>query len=454
MNTDPREILAKAPMSTLQILAVVITIGLNALDGFDVLSISYAMPGIYREWGMKQGALGIVGTMELIGMALGSLLLGGVADKIGRRRTTLGCVIVMTIGMFGATTAKGPFDLSLYRVITGFGIGGVLAAINAIAAEFSNLKRRNLSVAIMSIGYPLGGVLGGMVVAQLFKTHSDWRVVFYFGTAVTAAFIPLTLLFVPESVHWLIRKQPPGALERINKTMTRMGHQAIAALPRIAEDVRRKSFSDIFAPALLPITVLVSVTYFLHVVTFYFVLKWTPFIVSTVMGFPASSAAGVLVWANVGGALGGTALGLLSQKLPLKPLTISLLVMGSLGTVLFGNSPANLQKLSLFVAISGFFTNGAISGMYAIFAKAFPTHVRASGTGVAIGIGRGGSVVAPITAGYLFQGGISVPTVAMIMACGSMLAAVVLSRLKLGPDQPEHDVVEEAPAPMGQPRAA
>jgi benzoate transport len=453
VNTDPREILAKSPMRTLQILAVVVTIGLNALDGFDVLSISYALPGIYKEWGMKQGALGIVATMELIGMALGSLMLGGVADKIGRRRTTLGCVLVMTLGMFGATTAKGPLDLSIYRVVTGFGIGGVLAAINAIAAEFSNLKRRDLSVAIMSIGYPIGGVLGGMIVAHLFKTHSDWRVVFYFGTAVTAAFIPLTLLFVPESVHWLVRKQPPGALERINKTMMRMGHPTVSALPIISADVRRKSFSDIFAPALLPITVLVSVTYFLHVVTFYFVLKWTPFIVATVMHFPPSAAAGVLVWANVGGALGGTALGLLSTKLPLKPLTVSLLVLGSLGTVLFGNSPADLQKLSLFVAISGFFTNGAISGMYAIFARAFPTHVRASGTGVAIGIGRGGSVVAPIAAGYLFQGGISVPTVATIMACGSMLAAVVLSRLKLGPDQPEHDV-DQAPVSMGQPRAA
>ncbi len=251
-----------------------------------------------------------------------------------------------------------------------------------------------------------------------------------------------------------MRKQPPGALERVNKTLTRMGHAAVSVLPPISADVRSKSFSDIFAPALLPITVLVSITYFLHVVTFYFVLKWTPFIVSTVMGFPASSAAGVLVWANVGGALGGITLGLLSQKLPLKPLTVSLLVLGSLGTVLFGHSPADLQKLALFVAISGFFTNGAISGMYAIFAKAFPTHVRASGTGVAIGIGRGGSVVAPITAGYLFQGGISVPTVAMIMACGSMLAAVVLSRLKLGPDQPEHDAAEEAPVAMGQPRAA
>ncbi len=452
MNTDPRETLAKSAMSWLQIVAVIITIGLNALDGFDVLSISYASPGILKEWGIDKGVLGIVTSMELLGMALGSLVLGGVADKIGRRKTTLGCLVLMTIGMFLATTAKGPIDLSIYRVITGLGIGGVLAAINALAAEFSNTKRRDLAVAIMSIGYPVGGVLGGLIVAQLFRGHADWRSVFYFGGTVTAIFIPLVLLFVPESVFWLVRKQPAGALERINRILGRMGHSAIAALPAVSAEARKRSFSDIFAPGLLTITILVSVTYFLHVTTFYFILKWATVIVTS-MGFQQAQAAGVLVWASVGGALGGITLGLLSQKFALKPLTVTVMVLGSFATVLFGRSPPDLFKVSLFIAIAGFFTNGAISGMYAIFAKAFPTHVRASGTGVAIGLGRGGSVIAPVIAGFMFKAGISVPTVSMIMACGSLLAAVVLSRLKLNPDQAEH-LADESAAPMGSPRTA
>ena len=79
VNTDPRETLASAPMSTLQLLAVAITVGLTALDGFDVLSISFASPGIAAEWGIDRAALGVVLSMELIGMALGSILLGGVA---------------------------------------------------------------------------------------------------------------------------------------------------------------------------------------------------------------------------------------------------------------------------------------------------------------------------------------------------------------------------------------
>jgi MFS family permease len=322
------------------------------------------------------------------------------------------------------------------------GIGGLLAAINAIAAEYANTQRRDFSVAIMSIGYPVGAVLGGLIVGELLKTH-NWRSVFYFGGAVTAIFIPLVLLFVPESVYWLVRKQPAGALEKVNKVMTRMGHAAVTSLPTIAADVRKRSFSDVFAPAYLAITVLVSVTYFFHVTTFYYIATWAPKIVVN-MGFTASQGARVLVWANVGGALGGIILGVLSQRFALKPLTITTMVLGCIAVFVFGRSPHELTALSALIIASGFFTNAAISGMYAIFAKAFPTHVRASGTGVAIGIGRGGSVIAPIIAGYLFQAGVTFPTVSLIMSLGSLCAAGVLTMLKLKPDQAEH-LPESAP---------
>jgi benzoate transport len=442
VNQDPRETLAKSSMGWLQIVAVIITIGLNGLDGFDVLSMSFALPGVAKEWGVQPGALGILASMGLLGMAIGSLWLGGVADRFGRRATTLGCLVVMTFGMFMATTVTGVTELAVYRVLTGLGIGGLLAAINAIAAEFSSTRRRDLSVTIMSIGYPVGAVLGGVIVQQLLKGH-DWRSVFYFGGAITAIFIPLVLLFVPESVYWLVRKQPPGALEKVNKAMARMGHPGVTSLPSITPDVRKRSFSDLFTPGYLALTVLVSVVYFFHVTTFYYVVTWAPKIVVN-MGFTASQGAGVLVWANVGGAIGGIAVGVLSQRFALKAITIATMVIGCITVIIFGRSPHELQTISLLIAISGFFTNGAISGMYAIFAKAFPTHIRASGTGVAIGIGRGGSVIAPIVAGYLFQAGVSFPTVSEIMALGSLCAALLLTMLKLKPDQAEH-LPESAP---------
>jgi MFS family permease len=286
----------------------------------------------------------------------------------------------------------------------------------------------------MSIGYPVGAVLGGIVAARLLQGN-DWRSVFYFGAGVTATLIPITYFLMPESVHWLARKQPTGALEKINRAMARMGHPSVSALPVISADVRKRSVTDLFGPGLLAITVLSATAYFFHITTFYFILKWVPKIVAD-FGFAASSAAGVLVWTNVGGALGGATLGFLTLRFGVKGLTIAVMVLSTVMVALFGQTPPELQRLSMICAAAGFCTNAAIVGMYAIFAQVFPTHVRASGTGFAVGVGRGGSVLAPIIAGFLFEAGYALPTVALLMSMGSLVAAGVLSFLKLETDQP------------------
>src|SRR5436305_257670 len=117
MSPDPRETLASAPMSALQILVVAVTIGLTALDGFDVLSISFASPGIASEWGIDRGALGIVLSMELIGMGFGSVLLGSLADRIGRRPTILGCLVLMAAGMLAVTSAHDVTGLATLTIL-------------------------------------------------------------------------------------------------------------------------------------------------------------------------------------------------------------------------------------------------------------------------------------------------------------------------------------------------
>jgi benzoate transport len=424
VTLDPREVIAKSPMSRLQIAVVAITIGLNALDGFDVLSISFASPGIARAWGIDRAVLGFVLSMELFGMGIGSILIGGVADRIGRRRTLLGCLAVMTLGMLMASRAKGVYDLSVWRVFTGLGIGGMLASINAVAAEFSNARRRSLNVSLMAIGYPIGAVIGGSIAALLLK-EGDWRVVFEFGAAATAVFIPLVFWFVPESVSWLCRRQVAGALDSVNRGLRRMGHPSVAELPVLSAEARKRSVFDIFSPQLARVTVLVTMAYFLHITTFYFILKWVPKIVVD-MGFTPSSAAGVLVWANVGGATGGAVLGLLSLRFGLKHLTMLVLAMSTIMVAVFGRGQANLTQLSLDCAVAGFFTNAGVVGLYGIFAQVFPTHVRATGTGFAVGFGRAGAWLAPIIAGYLFHAGYGLEFVAIAMGAGSLVAVLAL----------------------------
>jgi benzoate transport len=416
-------------MKGLQIVIVAITVALTALDGFDVLSISFASPGIAHEWGIDRAALGFVLSMELVGMAIGSFLLGGVADSLGRRRTILGCLVVMAVGMFMVSRVHNLTELCLWRVFTGIGIGGMLAATNAVAAEFANARRRDLCVALMAIGYPMGAVVGGVIAAQLLK-GSDWRSVFEFGAIATAAFFPIVYWLVPESIGWLCQRQPPDALRAINSTLGRLDYAAVTELPPLPMRSGRAPLVDIFRPGLALATVLVTATYFMHITTFYFILKWVPKIVVD-MGFPPASAAGVLVWANVGGMCGGAVLGLLSLRYSIKPLTILLMVASTVMVVVFGRGQTDLQGLSMICAIAGFCTNGGVVGTYAVLARTFPTALRATGTGFAIGVGRGGAMIAPIIAGLLFKAGFGLQYVAIVMGAGSLVAALCLALLPL-----------------------
>jgi benzoate transport len=428
---DPRTLLARAPMSRLQLAAVALCVLLNALDGFDVLAISFASPGIASEWGIDRAALGLVLSMELIGMAVGSVLIGNLADRIGRRPTILFCLVVMAIGMALATLAGNVVTLSVIRLGTGLGIGGMLACTNAMVAEFSNAKHRNLAVAIMAAGYPLGAIVGGSIASMLLAS-GNWRDVFMLGAIVTATFLPVAWFLLPESIGFLIQKRGPGALDKINATLSRMGHAPADALPAETPNAPKPSLKQLFAPDLARATLLLTIAYFAHIMTFYFILKWVPKIVVD-LGHAPSAAGGVLVWANVGGLAGATLLSLLTYRVGVKTLVIVAMLASSLLVTLFGQGQPDLAGLSLLAGAAGFCTNAAVVGLYALFAQAFPTAVRAGGTGFVIGVGRGGAALGPIIAGFLFSSGFSLPMVAVSMASGSVVAAGALLLLRTKP---------------------
>src|SRR5882757_2604836 len=126
-----------------QVVAVAGCIVLNGLDGFDVLGISFAAPGIAAEWGVNRATLGVVLSIELFGMAAGSVLFGNIADRFGRKPTVIACLVLMTAGMFAASIAHTIPALAVARLLTGFGIGGMLSSTSALVAEISNARRRN-----------------------------------------------------------------------------------------------------------------------------------------------------------------------------------------------------------------------------------------------------------------------------------------------------------------------
>jgi len=432
-GTNPVAVIDDNPMSVRQWIVIVLMILLNALDGFDVLSSAFAAPGISQEWGIPRSELGIVLSAELVGMGFGSVLLGGVADKIGRKPAMLICLVIMAIGMWLANAAHGVTPLTIYRFVTGLGIGGMLAATNAVTAETSSKSGRSLAMALYVIGYPVGGVIGGFAAQSWLLVDYDWRAVFLFGAIVTAIMIPLVVLLVPEPPAYYAARRPAGALEKINRSLRALRQPAIEALPEIAPTAPKPKVTDILSnPRLRPVTLLLAFAYLFHTVAFYYILKFAVQIVAD-SGFSQPEAASTLTWANIGGAIGGALFGFLMKKWDIKRPTIAVAVLGSLAVAAFGVGSDTLWGWRVAGFLTMFFLNAAIVGYYAAFARGFPAYARATGTGFVLGVGRAGAAGSPIIAGILFTalGNDHLLTVSVIMAMGAIVGALLLWMLPL-----------------------
>lgn len=439
-GTNPISVINDTPMGFRQLLVVFLMIFLNALDGFDVLSSAFAAPGISADWGIPRSELGIVLSAELVGMGFGSVMLGGMADKYGRKLTMLVCLTIMAIGMYFAHSASGVTDMTIWRFITGLGIGGMLASTNAVVAETTSKSGRSISMALYVIGYPVGGVIGGFAASEWLLADYDWRAVFLFGAVVTAAMIPLVVLLVPETPAYYAARRPAGALEKINRSLHAFGKPPIDALPDVRSDVPKPKVTDILAnPRLRPVTLLLAFGYMFHTFTFYYILKFAVQIVSD-SGYTQPEAATTLTWANVGGAVGGAMFGFLLKKWGIKGPTIIAALLGSLAVVWFGAGHDSLWEWRSATFFTMFFLNSAIVGYYAAFAAGFPAYARASGTGFVLGVGRLGAAGSPIVAGYLFTwlGNDQLLIVSAIMSAGAVLGAVMLFMMPVRDADEEH----------------
>ena len=427
-------IIDASPMSFRQWMAVAIMVLLNALDGFDVLSSAFAGPGIKAEWHLGPDGLGLVLSMELIGMGVGSVLLGGVADRLGRRPAILACLALMVVGMFGAGTATSAPILSAWRVLTGLGIGGMLAAVNALTHELSNAARRSIAMAVMVIGYPLGAFLGGLIVSVLLA-HHGWRVVFMFGGTMTLIMVPLFVLLVPEPPAWLERARPRallgdahprGALARLNRSLAALGHVPLAAMPPAPAIAPRPGIAVLFGPRHRRVTLLVAFAYAAHAMAFYFILKMAPAILSDPqfagLHYTRAEGARALAIANLGGAIGGGTFGWLMHRFGTRRATLGALALSFVMVASFGLGQPTLTAWIVAIAAIACVTNAAIVGFYAVFASLYPPELKATGTGFALTIGRIGAALAPIASGALFARHIPLGLVAVIMACGSLVA--------------------------------
>lgn len=444
MSQTPREVIEQTPMGVRQWIVVVLMVLLNALDGFDVLSSAFAAPGITADWGIARPALGVVLSAELLGMGFGSVLLGGAADRYGRKFTMLACLVLMAIGMYLASIATAVQPMVAYRFLTGIGIGGMLTTTNAVVAESTNSRWRSVAIAVYVAGYPLGAIVGGIAASEWLLPTYSWHAVFLFGAAVTAVLIPVILMLVPETAAYLATKRD---LAGVNRTLAAFGKPAISDLPVIVAGAVKPRVTDILSnPRLRPVTLLLAFGYTFHCITFYYILKFGVQIVSDYPpGYPPAQAATVLTYANIGGFLGSALFGFVMARLGVRWPTALMLLIGAMLVAWFGTGRDTLNAWQMATMIAGFFTNAAISGYYAAFARGFPAYARATGTGFALGVGRLGAAGSPLLAGTLFGwlGDDQLLTVSIIMAMGSVVSLVLFLML---PERDGDDVMADQPA--------
>jgi MFS family permease len=432
-GTNPIAVINDSPMNLMQWVVVGMMVVLNALDGFDVLASAFAAPGITLDWGIPRSELGVMLGAELVGMGFGSMLLGGFADRAGRKRAMLICLVIMALGMYLAHAATSVWPLTLFRFFTGIGIGGMLAATNAVVAESTSSTSRSLAIAIYVIGYPVGGVIGGFAAQEWLLVDHDWRAVFLFGAVVTALMIPLVMLLVPETPAFHAARRKPDALDRVNRSLRKLRKPPIDALPPVRTDGPKLSVMDILTkPGLRKVSWLLAVGYTCHTFTFYYILKFAVTIVSG-EGFSQPDAASTLTYANIGGAIGGLLFGFLLMKWDIKWPTIGAMLAGVGAVAWFGMGHDTLGEWRLATFLTMFFTNAAIVGFYAAFARGFPAYARGTGTGFALGVGRAGAAGSPIVAGFLFTvlGNDQLLPVSLVMTVGCLAAVVVMLVLPL-----------------------
>jgi benzoate transport len=390
-------------MTPFQIAAIAICTILNGIDGFDVLAISFAAPVLAEEWALPAGELGILFSSGLAGMTGGSLLIAPLADRLGRRWMTLGSLIGVTVGMFLSAAAQDPVQLALTRVLTGLGIGAMLPSLATVVAEYSSARRRELSISVMSTGYPIGATLGGFGAVFLVSSFG-WRWIFVLGGLLSLAMIPIVIWRLPESLAFLATRRPRGALERINLLLRRVGRPEIDKIPEPRASQARARVRDVVRGRLGAHSAALWSAFFCVMLSFYFVLSWTPkLLVDAGLGAEEGITGGVLL--NLGGVAGALGLGLLAARVG--PFRIVALTMGAgaVSVALFGLFAHGLALAMTLAVVVGYLIFGSMVGLYSIMPSVYPTEVRNTGAGLSIGVGRVGAIVSPYVAGVLLESG-------------------------------------------------
>lgn len=428
---DLREHLEHAPMSAYQWAIIIIAVLLNANDGFDVAAMSFVAVNVEAEFALSGSELGTVISATLVGMAVGALTVGRLADVFGRRWTVTGSAVLSTVGMFLAASSNSVVELGIWRVLTGLGVGGILASITVITSEFSNRRWRGFAIGLYTAGYGIGAFLGG-IAANALQAEHGWRSVFFVGASVSVLIVLALAIVVPESVQFLVARRPKYADKELRKIAKRTGfdpeRSGLAHIVDAPTDAPASRIADLFRGKMLIATVLLWVAFFTVMFGFYFVNSWTPRLMVE-SGMTAEQGVVIGMALAIGGAVGSVLYGAVAVRFSQSSVLIAFLILTAVSIVAFVLSTAILAIAFVLGVLTGMLVNGCIAGMYTLAPARYTTQTRATGVGAALAVGRVGAIFAPIAGGALLDAGWTVfalyAATAGVLLVGAVMAILL-----------------------------
>ena len=397
---DIRHLIDTTRMSTYQWFIIGLASFLNALDGYDLVAMAFTSSAVSEEFALTGAPLGWLLSAALIGIGLGSLFLAPLADRYGRKTLILAALAIDLLGLTMSALADSFTELLLWRVVTGIGVGGILACVTVVVSEFSNLRFRGLAISIYSAGYGLGASLCGVLAAQ-FTPAYGWRSIFALGAALTAASLVLTAFALPESVDYLRGR---GEHAKVREAARRIGKTGEFEVREAGVDKQSASITELFRGPLRATTIRLCIAFSLITAGFQFANQWTPKLLTE---YGLSAQQGIIggIMLSFGGTIGSLLFGSLTTRIDARRVLTAFTLLSAVVLVGFVSAAAWPTLMFTLGVGVGMLLNGCVTGMYTVTPQAYPAALRTTGVGSAIGIARGGAVLAPIVVGYLLDAG-------------------------------------------------
>jgi AAHS family 4-hydroxybenzoate transporter-like MFS transporter len=425
------EMIDQHPIGAYQIRIVLLCALVAALDGFDLLVIGVAAPAMTDALQIAPQQFGTVLGASVLGLMLGAFCLGPASDRFGRRRILIGTTAAF--GLFSICTASAttPHQVLLFRFLTGIGLGGAMPSFISLVAEYMPQRRRAAVIGLLWTGFPLGGVAVGLLASRLLDAFG-WQSLFYFGGIFPLALSLVLIWALPETPSFLIAKHTPwpdirDLAIRINPTVEIPPGSAFVVGDK---SVRGVPVWHLFTDARAFRTVLLWASYFGAFLMLVTNSVWTPTLLREAGIDVAHSAIAVAVFALgsvFGTPLAGFLIGRFAARvvLPVAFLASAL----ALGAVGYGDS--SFAMVIALQALAGFFLGVGSSGLIALTASFYPTAIRSTGLGWAMGFGRFGSLVGPLAIGLLVARGLQPDITFAVLAAPAPLAALFTALIKL-----------------------